>query len=95
MPSTGPNFCPQRIGCFISPHGFGHAARTAGVIEAIHQSKQNLVLLPHHSGFYHPDLVNASDAVIGKVGYSTAGRTDRSRSQNISANCWTTEMRKA
>jgi hypothetical protein len=31
----------------------------------------NLVLLPHHSEFFHPDLINASDAVIGKVGYST------------------------
>lgn len=31
----------------------------------------NLVSLPHHSNFFHPDLVNASDAVIGKVGYST------------------------
>jgi hypothetical protein len=31
----------------------------------------NLVLLPHRSVFYHPDLVNASDAVVGKVGYST------------------------
>jgi UDP:flavonoid glycosyltransferase YjiC (YdhE family) len=31
----------------------------------------NLVLLPHRSKFYHPDLVNAADAVIGKLGYST------------------------
>lgn len=31
----------------------------------------NLVLLPHRSEYFHPDLVNASDAVIGKVGYST------------------------
>jgi hypothetical protein len=31
----------------------------------------NLVLLPHRSVFFHPDLVNASDAVVGKVGYST------------------------
>ena len=31
----------------------------------------NLVLLPHRSDFFHPDLINASDAVIGKVGYST------------------------
>jgi hypothetical protein len=30
-----------------------------------------LVLLPHHSDFFHPDLVNACDAVIGKAGYST------------------------
>jgi hypothetical protein len=30
-----------------------------------------LVLLAHHSDFFHPDLVNACDAVIGKAGYST------------------------
>ncbi len=32
---------------------------------------QNRILLPYSSEFFHPDLVNASDAVIGKVGYST------------------------
>ena len=31
----------------------------------------NIFLVPHHSDFFHPDLVNASDAVIGKAGYST------------------------
>ncbi len=31
----------------------------------------NLALLPHHSDFFHPDLVSASDAVVGKLGYST------------------------
>jgi len=31
----------------------------------------NLVLLPHRSVFFHPDLVNTSDAVVGKAGYST------------------------
>jgi hypothetical protein len=31
----------------------------------------NLITLPHHSRFFHPDLINASDAVVGKVGYST------------------------
>jgi hypothetical protein len=35
------------------------------------QRHDNLVLLPHRSEFFHPDLVNASDAVVGKVGYST------------------------
>ena len=35
------------------------------------ERRVNLVLLPQHSAFFHPDLVNASDAVIGKVGYST------------------------
>ncbi|MEM7582358.1 MAG: hypothetical protein AAF560_03180 [Acidobacteriota bacterium] len=29
------------------------------------------VLLPHRSDFFHPDLIQASDAVIGKLGYST------------------------
>ena len=33
--------------------------------------ENNLIILPHHSGFYHPDLVNAADVVIGKLGYST------------------------
>jgi len=31
----------------------------------------NLTLLPYHSPFYHPDLVQAADVLIGKVGYST------------------------
>ena len=31
----------------------------------------NLVLLPHRSDYFHPDLVNACDGVTGKVGYST------------------------
>ncbi len=35
------------------------------------QKRGNVVLLPHRSRFYHPDLMNACDAVIGKSGYST------------------------
>jgi len=30
-----------------------------------------LLVLPFHGGFYHPDLVAASDIVVGKLGYST------------------------
>jgi hypothetical protein len=33
--------------------------------------RHNLVFLPNHSTFLHPDLINAVDVVIGKVGYST------------------------
>jgi UDP-N-acetylglucosamine:LPS N-acetylglucosamine transferase len=33
--------------------------------------RENLILLPEHSPYYHPDLIHTSDAVIGKVGYST------------------------
>jgi hypothetical protein len=45
---------------FIIPGG-GEAVRI----------EQNLVFLPHHSNFYHPDLMFASDMVISKAGYST------------------------
>ena len=33
--------------------------------------RDNLILLPPHTDIYHPDLVRASDCVVGKVGYST------------------------
>jgi UDP-N-acetylglucosamine:LPS N-acetylglucosamine transferase len=33
--------------------------------------QNNLILLPENSAYFHPDLINAADAVIGKVGYST------------------------
>jgi hypothetical protein len=33
--------------------------------------QQNVILLPMHSPFFHPDLSLAADLVIGKVGYST------------------------
>jgi len=45
---------------FIVP-GAGQAVERRG----------HLIALPHHSPFFHPDLINASDAVMGKVGYST------------------------
>lgn len=36
------------------------------------ESRQdNLLLLPENSAYFHPDLINAADAVVGKVGYST------------------------
>jgi hypothetical protein len=33
--------------------------------------QHNVILLPTHSPFFHPDLMLAADLVIGKVGYST------------------------
>lgn len=44
-----------------------------GATEA--QRRPNQLLLPHHSGFYHPDLLHASDGVVGKPGYSTLSET--------------------
>ena len=31
----------------------------------------HLITMPHHSEFFHPDLINVADVVVGKVGYST------------------------
>lgn len=45
---------------FIVPGGSSH-----------YETRANLVLLPHQSRYYHPDLLYASDAVISKAGYST------------------------
>ncbi len=45
---------------FVVPGGTGAERRNG-----------NLVLLPHRTGFYHPDLVRAADVVVGKLGYST------------------------
>ena len=33
--------------------------------------RDNLILLPESSSYFHPDLINTADAVVGKVGYST------------------------
>jgi len=38
---------------------------------------ENLITLSRNSGIFHPDLVNACDAVIGKVGYSTLAEVYR------------------
>lgn len=35
------------------------------------ERRGNVFFIPFHAGLYHPDLVHACDAVVGKVGYST------------------------
>jgi hypothetical protein len=55
-----PLLAKQRAVTFIVP----------GASESL-QHHGNMVLLPHRTGLYHPNLVHACDAVIGKVGYST------------------------
>lgn len=35
------------------------------------QERGNVIRMPQASAYYHPDLVYAADAVVGKVGYST------------------------
>jgi UDP:flavonoid glycosyltransferase YjiC (YdhE family) len=41
------------------------------------ERRHNVVAMPQRSGFYHPDLVAAADAVVGKLGYSTLAETYR------------------
>lgn len=42
-----------------------------GAVPTSMQRHDNVVLLPYHHDLFHPDLVRACDAVIGKAGYST------------------------
>jgi len=51
---------------FVAP-GAGERAEQRG----------SLLLLPQDSGLYHPDLVAASDVVVGKLGYSTIAEVYR------------------
>jgi hypothetical protein len=39
--------------------------------DRVHISHDRVIALSAHSSFYHPDLVAAADALIGKAGYST------------------------
>jgi hypothetical protein len=41
----------------------------------------NVRVVPHKSPYFHPDLVAASDAIVGKVGYSTVSEAYHGRAQ--------------
>jgi hypothetical protein len=45
-----------------------------GAGEALEQH-DNVILLPHRSTLFPPDLIYACDAVVGKAGYSTLAET--------------------
>lgn len=51
----------HRDAYFLVPGGSNDGLRIEG----------NVIAFPHQSNLYHPDLVQASDLVIGKAGYST------------------------
>lgn len=65
---------PDQDGIYFIIPGAEHQTRLSDPPVAVTTPRpgaSRMVLLPHHSGYFHPDLVNASDAVIGKAGYST------------------------
>jgi len=53
----------------LSAYGHIHFIIPGG--SATTTRRGNLMLMPRCSKFFRPDLVNASDAVVGKAGYST------------------------
>lgn len=65
-PQAGTRFSSHPQVRFVIPGG-----------EDVFEPQPNLVLLRHHNPFYHPDLVGACDAVVGKVGYSTVAEVYR------------------
>ena len=62
---------PQRYGFFEKLESLSEIAFVLPGAGPKIKMSNNLIILPHRSDFYHPDLVNAADAVVGKVGYST------------------------
>lgn len=46
--------------------------------DTLKTSHKNLILLPTHSSFFHPDLIAAADVLIGKAGYSTVAEAYQS-----------------
>lgn len=64
----GMNWNHRRLD-YLAHHAANHFVFTGS--EAEGTLPANVHLLDQRSGFYHPDLVAASDAVIGKIGYST------------------------
>jgi len=56
-------------------HSFGGAWFVVPGGDDAPRREENLITLPFHSEFYHPDLVHAADVVVGKLGYSTVAET--------------------
>lgn len=60
----------------LESHPRAHFVVPGGAEEAGRRGR--LTVLPFRSGFHHPDLVAASDVVVGKLGYSTVAEVHRS-----------------
>ena len=63
---------PWNYGDFTDfDHSDGAWIVVPGGSERAAHRRGRLLMLPFHTDFYHPDLVAASDLVVGKLGYST------------------------
>lgn len=67
---------PWNYGDFVDfDHSDGAWVVVPGGSERVARRRGRFLMLPFHSGFYHPDLVAASDLVVSKLGYSTVAET--------------------
>jgi hypothetical protein len=58
-------------GSWRVPEGVELVVPGGGGAECRAGRDRRVLLLPHRTPVYHPDLVSAADAVVGKLGYST------------------------
>jgi len=69
---------PWNYGHFTDfDHSDGPWVVVPGGSEREAHRRGRFLMLPFHTDFYHPDLVAASDLVVGKLGYSTVAEAYR------------------
>jgi len=62
---------PEKLDFLDKLKTLGDTVSIVPGMSKVTERQGNVVCLSFRSGFYHPDLINASDAVVGKAGYST------------------------
>lgn len=60
----------EELSCFDPDVYFVAPGQSANLLR-LGEKRRNIIFLPPDSAFFHPDLVWAADAVVGKLGYST------------------------
>jgi len=55
------DYLPEQIDAYLVIPGTGHVAC----------NHEKVILLPAHSHYFHPDLIQAADLIVAKAGYST------------------------
>jgi hypothetical protein len=69
---------PDRYDCIDQLRRLPYQFILAGSHASL-ERMDNCLLLPHYSTYYHPDLVQAADILVGKLGYSTLAEVIHSK----------------